>query len=538
MLESEETLPEAVDLSRHLSALARARTPSPLKNLQRYMNKPGLISMAGGTPNPMYFPFHTLSAEVLEKDAYPLELPAQSSSFSWFWRLFGSKSAERTTSFTIPKYPLKPDDINLAVSLQYSLATGMPQLSKVIREFTEKVYRPAYSNFQTLVHTGNTDGWGKCVFTLCNPGDGVLCSEWTYPSAMAGLRPYGVTPVPVGMDSQGMSSIDLRRVLFEWDPAANGGMARPHIIYTVPVGQNPTGATMGAIRKKEIYAICVEYDVVIVEDDPYYFLQQAAYVPKSERVKEAQVSGDETDFVASLAPSFLRFDYQGRVIRLDTFSKTVAPGSRLGWFTCNPMFAERLERQSEVSSQMPCGFGQAMVASLLLKWQYPGYVRWLRALHLQYQQRRDFMIDCLWDAFDLHASVATEGVQSGTVVYSARLKTLKGSLNEKGGVSTRGTVFSFVPPTSGMFLWFKLHLDAHPAVATVGYKQLELKLWMALLDADVMFSPGQMFSADEVVDETPGAGHFRVSFSMTDEKETKKAVEIFAAIMREFFTEF
>jgi hypothetical protein len=74
------------------------------------------------------------------------------------------------------------------------------------------------------------------------------------------------------------------------------------------------------------------------------------------------------------------FDYQGRVVRLDTFSKvrhgfymsilpsgwtsiwqTIAPGSRLGWFTCNPLFAERLERQGETSFQAPCGFGQVFV---------------------------------------------------------------------------------------------------------------------------------------------------------------------------------
>ena len=52
-------------------------------------------------------------------------------------------------------------------------------------EFTSKVYKPGYKNFATLVHAGNTDGWGKAVTTLCNPGEGVLTEEWTYPSAMA-----------------------------------------------------------------------------------------------------------------------------------------------------------------------------------------------------------------------------------------------------------------------------------------------------------------------------------------------------------------
>lgn len=61
-------------------------------------------------------------------------------------------------------------------------------------------------------------------------------------------------------------------------------------------------------------------DVIIVEDDPYYFLQQGAYKPKSER-STAALKHESDKFLAGLAPSYLKFDYQGRVIRLDTFSK-------------------------------------------------------------------------------------------------------------------------------------------------------------------------------------------------------------------------
>jgi aromatic amino acid aminotransferase I / 2-aminoadipate transaminase len=60
--------------------------------------------------------------------------------------------------------------------------------------------------------------------------------------------------------------------------------------------------------------------VIIVEDDPYYFLQQGIYQPKSER-GTAHVKHNTDAFLKGLAPSFLKFDYQGRVIRLDTFSK-------------------------------------------------------------------------------------------------------------------------------------------------------------------------------------------------------------------------
>lgn len=65
------------------------------------------------------------------------------------------------------------------------LATGQPKLNEVIREFVGKVFQPAYKNWTTLVHTGNTDAWFKTVQTILNPGEGLIVSEWTYPSAMA-----------------------------------------------------------------------------------------------------------------------------------------------------------------------------------------------------------------------------------------------------------------------------------------------------------------------------------------------------------------
>lgn len=105
----------------------------------------------------------------------------------------------------------------MATALQYGLARGIPQLQEVIKELTTKIFQPGYADFATLLHAGNTDGWMKAVTTLCNPGEGVLCDEWTYPSALATMLPYGMRAVPVKMDGQGMSSCSLREVLSQWN---------------------------------------------------------------------------------------------------------------------------------------------------------------------------------------------------------------------------------------------------------------------------------------------------------------------------------
>ncbi|KAF8897502.1 pyridoxal phosphate-dependent transferase [Infundibulicybe gibba] len=511
--------PDAIDLSHHLSTLSRARGLSPLKGLQRYFGKPGIISLAGGLPSPDYFPIHSLDVNGLVSDSFPVS-PTGSSSFSWLWNLLsGYKKKEHTVALHIPKYPANPNDLSLSTALQYSTADGMVQLQDIIKEFTAKVYRPAYGNFHTLVHTGNTDGWVKAMMTLCNPGEALLVCEWTYPAALATALPFHLTPVPVKMDAQGMRSDSLRSLLASWDEPACG-TARPHVMYTIPVGQNPTGGTMGEARKREIYELCVEYDIIIVEDDPYYFLQQGPYTPGIDDNTKSPTSANRSQdvFPHNLVPSYLRIDYQGRVIRLDTFSKTIAPGCRLGWFTCNPLFAERLERQGETSSQAPCGFGQSVVISLLSAWKYDGYIRWLKGLRTQYRGRRDFFIGLLADEFHLETALETSGIWEGATVYTAYNKAKGGNTQaalEKS--SSSPPMFSFVPPTSGMFVW----------------------LWVALAEAGVLFAPGNnqgdMFSTVPSSGEAQNCGHFRISFSNGKFEDMKRAVVIFGTVLRKFY---
>ncbi|CAE6412939.1 unnamed protein product [Rhizoctonia solani] len=104
---------------------------------------------------------------------------------------------------------------------------------------------------------------------------------------------------------------DLERILAEWNEDEREGKRRPHVMYTIPIGQNPTGAVMDAKRKQDIYEICVKYDIIIVEDDPYYFLQYPEYKRKSERSLRSHLPGKvspETSrkFIDTLSPSYLK----------------------------------------------------------------------------------------------------------------------------------------------------------------------------------------------------------------------------------------
>ncbi|KAH9009850.1 pyridoxal phosphate-dependent transferase [Lactarius deliciosus] len=543
---SSEKRPKAIDLSHHISDFARRYALSPLKGLQKYYGR-DLIALAGGLPSPDYFPFTSVSANILPVDAFPLTVPrtaspasTSSSAFGWLWRIFGGGAGRRddtTTRIEVPREP-RPDDggVNLASALQYGPATGLPRLQKFMHEFTERVYAPGYDNWTTLVHTGNTDAWSRIAKLLLNPGDTLLVEEWTYPSAMASARPIDARWHGVPMDNQGMRADALREILAGWDVEKSG--PRPRVIYTIPVGQNPCGTTMGLERKQAIYDICVEYDVIIAEDDPYFFIQIGEFVPKSQRTAEREPpAGEEVQrFIDSLEPSFLRVDTQGRVIRMDTFSKTIAPGVRLGWFTCSPLFAERLERIGETSAQNPCGLGQALVVALLTQWTFDGYIRWLRGLRTQYQHRRDFLLDCLAEEFELfpEPTITTSGGPALLCAYP-RGGGSGGLLREKAR-----PLLSFVPPSSGMFVWVKLHFGDVPDKRDESDGSVltpDRQFWEKLAEAGVLVGPGWIFApalGAPLTEAERQTGHVRVSFTPSDMETTRRGIKIFAQTLREF----
>ena len=130
-------------------------------------------------------------------------------------------------------------------------------------------------------------------------------------------------------------------------------------------------------------------------------------------------------------------------------------------------------------------------------------------------ERRDYFVDCLNEEFHLTLALNSEDYRSGLQVYEGRLKPERGLLGftEKAVFGDK-PVISFVPPSSGMFVWIKLHFDEHPEANTVGWKVLENRLWIMLADAGVCFGPGLMFHATPVTDDEVGDGHFRASFSM------------------------
>ncbi|GAA5856155.1 hypothetical protein JCM8547_003007 [Rhodosporidiobolus lusitaniae] len=538
--------PNAIDLSDHLSVLAKSRMQSPLKGLYKYFQRPGILILAGGLPPPEYFPFETISATTLAKNSFKTSDPSFG---AWLLSFLPGAGKKKTDAWDIPKYAAQPTQIQLSSALQYGTAAGLPPLATFVYDFTRRVFQPAYADFHTVLNAGSTDAWGKIATTLAEPGDGVLCEEWSYPSAMATVWPNGLRPVPLKMDGEGMTPEGLEALLANWNPEERGEMRRPRLMYTIPVCQNPTGATMSLERKKQIYKIAVKYDVIIVEDDPYYFLQTPPFEPDTAlraQNKPKQTESDE-EFLKSLVPSYLALDYQGRVVRIDTFSKTICPGSRLGWTTCNPVFAERLERANESSTQAASGFSQALVGKLLAEeWGFEAYLRWLKGIKAQYTARRDTLTSLLLNEGGAALESRTRTSLTGPPVfelYMPETRDEKGFLMSEKSVGGARKVLSFTAPDGGMFIWLRVHLASHPSYPHIPASELLQSLWEEIAEANLLVGPGSMFnmhsfgqeeSIQQAVEEDRD-GFFRLSFSNATEEQMKQAAEILKKTVASYF---
>lgn len=410
--------------------------------------------------------------------------------------------------------------LDLSVALQYGSGQGLTVLYEWLKDITLNHMHPniPYKGGADIIPTcGNTDGWNKVLETLTNEWSEdlhpiyerqfVLAETFCYTSAIGSAKARGLGVVPVNSDDDGFLPSSLELVLSQWDYAYG---KRPHLMYTVSMGQNPTGGVISHARRREIYAICQKYDVIIVEDEPYWFLQYTS--------PEEQFGGKSSgyEFLDSLTQSYLNIDVEGRVIRLDTFSKNVAPGCRLGWITAQPNIVERILRLTESSTQQPSGFVQTMVYKMLADWGKDGWIHWMESLRDTYGERQKIMCDLL-ESKQVMVNVSTSHAD-----WSHVQKT---------------NLYEFVRPKGGMFVWIKVNFDSHPLRQEFSATQLSGAFWAFLTEEPnlVLASPGSMFCPTETIQKSLGPYYYRVCFAAIPTEDIGPVSERFGTAAQSFW---
>jgi 2-aminoadipate transaminase len=206
------------------SALAEKMQPSPIRELFQMIQRPGMISFAGGLPDPDTFPVKAFAscADVLERDG-------------------------RTV-------------------LQYGASEGYPPLREAILDMmaTRLAYRPQAG--ELLVTSGSQQAVDLIGRALLDPGDVVILEAPTYPGTLHCLRNAGARFALVPSDGDGMQVEHLREVITR--VTEKTGRA-PKLIYTVPDFSNPSGACMSLERRHRLVEAAAELSIPVFEDDPY-----------------------------------------------------------------------------------------------------------------------------------------------------------------------------------------------------------------------------------------------------------------------------
>jgi 2-aminoadipate transaminase len=224
-----------------------------------------------------------------------------------------------------------------------------------------------------LLTTGGQQGIGLWVKLFLNPGGKIIVEEMIYPGFTQVLTPYGAEILTVPTDLQ--TGMDVDAVAKILAACAKSGDRRemPACIYTIPTGHNPHGATMSMAKRQQLVALARQYEVPIIEDDAYGFLQYDNPLPA----------------LRSLDAEW--------VFYVGSFSKIFGPGVRTGWtITPNSDFYDKANCIKEAMDLEVSGLIQKALLVYLLSGKMPAHLQMLRAT---YQKRRDLMLQALEEHF-------------------------------------------------------------------------------------------------------------------------------------------
>jgi DNA-binding transcriptional MocR family regulator len=252
------------------------------------------------------------------------------------------------------------------VALQYGSGQGDPVLREGICEVMAEVGIAAHPD-DVVVTTGSQQGLDLVTRLFVDPGDVVLAEAPSYVGALGTFRSYQADVVHVAMDEEGLVPSALSTALQQL--AADG--CRAKFLYTVPSFHNPAGVTQPPERRAEILDLCRSAGLLIVEDDPYGLLGFEGEPPRAMRA-------DEVD----------------GVVYLGSFSKTFAPGLRVGWVLAPSGVREKLVMASEANQLCPSSFTQMTVSAFLQGHPWREQIKTYREV---YRERRDAMLTALHD---------------------------------------------------------------------------------------------------------------------------------------------
>lgn len=251
-----------------------------------------------------------------------------------------------------------------AVALQYGSGQGVPALREQILDVM--ALEGIHANADDVVVTTGSQHALELVSKLfLDPGDVVLSEGPSYVTAMVIFRSFQAEVQHVPMDENGLIPEALREHIARLKQAGK----RIKFLYTIPSFHNPAGVTLSWERRLEVLQIARDNDILVLEDNPYGLL-----------------------YFDQPAPDAIRSIEKDGVVYLGTFSKTLAPGFRVGWALAPHAIREKLVLANEAAVLSPSSFSQLVISEYLSSADWKGQIATFRGV---YHERKNAMLGAL-----------------------------------------------------------------------------------------------------------------------------------------------
>jgi 2-aminoadipate transaminase len=365
---------------------------------------------------------------------------------------WGHPDPELLPSVALKRATAQALDYFGAQALQYGFPAGPgPLIEWLTGRINEREGR-ATSSDEIMITAGNSFALDQ-VLTHCTlPGDTVLIASPTYHLAVRILQDHPVSLVPVPTDQGGLRIDVLGTILSNL--RAKGHRAK--VLYTIPTYDNPTGVCLEDERRRQLVQLATVEELLIIEDDVYRDLAYNGPAPPS---------------LWSIAPP-------GVVARLGSFSKSLAPGLRLGWLTAGRSLVSKLAHSGLLDSGGGINHFTALVVTIVC--QSGDYDAQIKHLCSAYRERRDSLLHAL-------ESHLPEGC-------------------------------SWKAPAGGFFVWLELPSKTNTAILR-SYAESQ----------GVGFMPGNIFHLDD-----RGKNCLRLAFTLYGPAELEEAARRLGMALRNF----
>ncbi len=289
---------------------------SAIRELFKLLGKPGIISFAGGFPDPAMFDVEGI------REAVNAALTEEA-----------------------------------GATLQYGATEGYNPLREQLAAFMQAKGVQDLQPDQLIITTGSQQGLDLLGKTMISPGDKVIVEGPTFLATIQCFRLYGAELISAPIDANGVQVDKLEALIAEH---------KPKFVYLIPTFGNPSGAMLSLERRKRVLELAVQYQTLIVEDDPYGDLYFNAAPPPSLLALSAGVPGSRE-----------------LLAHCGSLSKVLSPGLRVGWMIAPPELLAKATMCKQFSDAHTSTFAQATAAQYLKAGRMPATLAHVRKVYAE-----------------------------------------------------------------------------------------------------------------------------------------------------------